>query len=241
MTKRFGVAVFSIAAHITIGVAIIVMSLLSAEALPTPRRVLAFEFHERIVRLPRDIELPAPRRTPATPAGSNRAQSLTQPAAPAAPVVAPDGLQAETGLNEATAGARSSAGAAGAAGAAGVDAIETTGGIVDGIGVTELPPPIATPAPPIRLHSGMAAPRKVRDVVPIYPAMARAVRVQGIVILEAVIDMSGRVESARVLRSISLLDDAALEAVRQWRFEPARLNGQPVPVVMTVTVNFSLQ
>ena len=77
--------------------------------------------------------------------------------------------------------------------------------------------------------------------MPIYPSMARIARVQGVVILEAVIDVSGRVESARVVRSISLLDDAALEAVRQWRFEPARLNGQPVPVVMTVTVNFSLQ
>jgi protein TonB len=142
-------------------------------------------------------------------------------------------VQPETLVNETTAGARSSAG---------VDAVETShSGIVNGIGVTELPPPIVMPTAPIRLHSGMAAPRKVRDVMPMYPAMARTARVQGLVILEAVIDSSGRVESARVLRSLSLLDDAALEAVRQWRFEPARLNGQPVPVVMTVTVNFSLQ
>jgi protein TonB len=87
----------------------------------------------------------------------------------------------------------------------------------------------------------MVPPRRIRDIVPIYPAMARTARVQGVVILEAVIDASGRVESARVLRSIPVLDQAALDAVRQWRFDPARLNNQPVPVVMTVTVNFSLQ
>ena len=60
-------------------------------------------------------------------------------------------------------------------------------------------------------------------------------------ILEAVIDAQGRVASVRVLRSIALLDQAAVDAVRQWRFTPALLNAEPVPVVMTVTVNFKLQ
>lgn len=233
MTTRFGVAVFSIAAHIALGVTVIVVSLLSGEALPTPRRVMAFEFPDRLVRLPRDIELPAARPVSTRRTASNNNPTVVQRAAPAAPVVAPSGLQPETPLNESTAGARSNAS---------IDAVEASGGgVVDGLGITELPPPIVTPTPPIRLHSGMAAPRKIRDVMPMYPAMARTARVQGVVILEAVIDSSGRVESARVLRSISLLDDAALEAVRQWRFDPARLNGQPIPVVMTVTVNFSLQ
>ncbi len=232
MTTRFGVAVFSIAAHIALGAFVIAMSLLSSDTLPTPRRVLAFEFHE-LVNLARDIELPAARPSPTELTPSNSNPTVLQPAVPAAPVVAPPGVQPETLLNETTASARSSAG---------VDAVEARGtGFVDGIGVTELPPPIVAPTAPIRLHSGMAAPRKVHDVMPIYPAMARTARVQGVVILEAVIDVSGRVESARVLRSIALLDVAALEAVRQWRFDPARLNGQPVPVVMTVTVNFALQ
>jgi protein TonB len=60
------------------------------------------------------------------------------------------------------------------------------------------------------------------------------------VILEAIIDEGGAVKSVNVLRSIPLLDAAALEAVRQWRFTPARLNGEAVPVVMTVTVRFTL-
>ena len=59
-------------------------------------------------------------------------------------------------------------------------------------------------------------------------------------IIETIIDTRGDVESASVLRSIPLLDQAALDAVRQWKFTPTTLNGVPVPVVMTVTVNFKL-
>jgi protein TonB len=60
------------------------------------------------------------------------------------------------------------------------------------------------------------------------------------VIIEATIDREGRVTEARLLRSIPLLDQAALEAVRQWEYEPTLLNGVTVPVIMTVTVNFTL-
>jgi protein TonB len=65
--------------------------------------------------------------------------------------------------------------------------------------------------------------------------------VQGVVIVEAIIDATGHVADARVLRSIPLLDEAAVEAVQQWEFTPTFLNGAPQPVVMTVTVNFTLQ
>jgi len=64
--------------------------------------------------------------------------------------------------------------------------------------------------------------------------------VQGVVILEAVIDTNGDVADARILRSIPMLDQAAVDAVRQWRFTPTLLNGVPVQVIMTVTVNFTL-
>lgn len=60
-------------------------------------------------------------------------------------------------------------------------------------------------------------------------------------IVEAVLDAGGRVAAVRVLRSIPLLDEAALEAVRQWQFEPALVDGQPRAVLMTATVNFSLR
>jgi protein TonB len=101
-------------------------------------------------------------------------------------------------------------------------------------------PPPPPPSKPVRLHAGMQAPVKIVNVDPIYPSIAQTVRVKGVVILEAIIDEHGNVKSVSVLRSIQLLDQAAVDAVRQWRFTPARLNGEPVPVVMTVTVNFQL-
>jgi TonB family protein len=94
---------------------------------------------------------------------------------------------------------------------------------------------------PVRIGGNIKPPVKVKDVRPAYPPDAFASRVQGVIILEAVIDASGRVREASILRSIPMLDEAALEAVRQWEFTPTLLNGAPVPVIMTVTVNFTLQ
>jgi len=116
------------------------------------------------------------------------------------------------------------------------------------------PPPPPPPAPPgqsspqaslqswgaVRVGGTLPLPVKTRSVAPVYPAVALAARVQGVVILEAVIDTDGRVADARVLRSIPLLDQAALDAVRQWEFQPTLLNGQPVPVIMTTTVQFTV-
>ena len=93
---------------------------------------------------------------------------------------------------------------------------------------------------PIRVGGNVRPPTKTKDVAPIYPVEAQNARVQGIVILEAVIGPDGRVAAAKVLRSVPLLDQAALDAVRQWEFTPTLLNGAPVPVIMTVTVQFTL-
>ena len=76
---------------------------------------------------------------------------------------------------------------------------------------------------------------------PVYPLIAQSARVQGVVIIEATIDPDGKVADTRVLRSIPLLDQAALDAVRKWEYEPTLLNGVAVPVIMTVTVNFTLR
>jgi protein TonB len=77
-------------------------------------------------------------------------------------------------------------------------------------------------------------------VAPLYPEIARSARVSGIVILEAILAEDGTVRDVRILRSVALLDAAAVAAVREWRFTPTLLNGTPVPVVMTVTVAFNL-
>ena len=81
---------------------------------------------------------------------------------------------------------------------------------------------------------------KIKDVKPVYPPIAQSAKVNGIVILEVVIGAEGRVLDARVIRSIPLLDQAALDAVRQWEFTPVLLNGVPTRIIMSVTVNFTL-
>jgi protein TonB len=110
--------------------------------------------------------------------------------------------------------------------------------------VGEPPPPFPAPAQkpagPLRVGGTVVAPAKVRHVTPVYPQIAMSARVEGVVILDAMIGEDGIVRELRVLKSIPLLDQAALDAVRQWRFTPTLLNGQPTPVVMTVNVSFKL-
>jgi protein TonB len=105
-----------------------------------------------------------------------------------------------------------------------------------------LPPPSRAPEPrpPIRVGSVLRAPQKTHHVAPIYPQIAQAARVSGTVILEALIAEDGSVRDVKVLRSKPLLDEAAVDAVRQWRFTPTLLNGVPVQVIMSVTVTFTL-
>ena len=112
------------------------------------------------------------------------------------------------------------------------------GGVVGGLPAAPPPPP---PQQPVRVGGNIKQPNKIRDVKPVYPAIAQSARVSGVVIIEATIGTDGHVKEAKVLRSIPLLDQAALDAVKQWVFTPTLLNGVPVPVIMTVTVNFTLQ
>lgn len=106
------------------------------------------------------------------------------------------------------------------------------------------PPPPADPSlpsAPIRVGGDIKEPRKIRDVKPVYPEIALAASVQGTVILEATIAPDGTVTGARILRSSPLLDQAAIDAVRQWAFTPTLLNGVAVPVTMTVSVTFQIR
>jgi protein TonB len=189
---------------------------------PMPRQVLAFSESQRLVRV-EDIQLTRPPRASALGAAS---ASVVTTIPESAPVVAPPDTGREGGF--------------GRSGAS--DGIETTSsGAIENIGASSVPPPPPPPpAGPIHLHSGIRAPEKIVHVAPAYPALARISRVQGMVIIEAIIDSRGNVESARVLRSIALLDQAALDAVHQWKFTPTLLNGVAVPIIMTVTVNFKL-
>ena len=91
----------------------------------------------------------------------------------------------------------------------------------------------------VRVGGRIRAPNKIKDVKPVYPAIAQAAHVTGVVMIEATIGPDGKVIDANVVRSIPMLDQAALDAVRQWEYVPTLLNGVPVPVLMTVTINFT--
>ncbi len=112
-----------------------------------------------------------------------------------------------------------------------------TGGITAGVPDAPAPPPGGA----VRVGGNIAQPQKIKDVRPQYPPEAQQARIQGVVILEVVVGADGKVTSANVLRSIPMLDQAAIDAVRQWEFTPTILNGVAVPVIMTVTVDFNLQ
>jgi len=119
------------------------------------------------------------------------------------------------------------------------------GGVVGGL-VPEIPPPPPPPPPPeprkpLRIGGQLKEPSLIHRVEPVYPALAIASQMQGIVILEAIVDEEGRVESVRVLRSPGVFDNAAVEAVRQWRYSPVILNGRPEKFILTVVVSFRLQ
>src|SRR5690242_11780931 len=116
------------------------------------------------------------------------------------------------------------------------------GGVIGGI-ISSTPvavPKMATPSR-IRVSQGVTAGMKIHDVSPQYPQMAKIARVQGPVVLAAVIGKDGAIQNLRVVSTASpLLNQAALEAVKQWRYRPYILNGEPVEVDTTITVNFTL-
>jgi periplasmic protein TonB len=224
--QRKLLTVASIVLHTLALAGIVVMQVFAMGPLPLPRRPLMFE-EIRTVTIAAIAIPPAARR-------SDRSGAARITPSPV-PIEEPPGVTNETGLEN--------LGRAAAVAIAGVE-----GGLegVAAIGPTEkaAPPPTAPSAPasqaPVRLRSGIVPPRKIVDVTPGYPSLAQAAHVKGIVIVEAVIDARGRVTSVQVLRSVPLLDQAAIDAVRQWQYTPALLNDRPVPVIVTVTINFSM-
>jgi protein TonB len=217
----------SVVLHGVIGVAIIVLPLLQAGLLPEPASAVKAFFVE-------PMSAPAPPPPPPPPAPR---AARPRPVAPApiiqsntfvAPVEVPQEILPEEGLDLGVEG--------------GVGGVEggVPGGVVGGVvgGLPDAPPP--PPQQAIRVGGQIKTPRKLKDVPPTYPDIAKQARVQGVVILECTISPQGKVTDIKVLRGIPLLNDSATSAVRQWVYTPTLLNGVPVPVIMTVTVNFKL-
>jgi protein TonB len=203
--------------------AVIVLPLLAADALPMPAGVVPAYVPDALPPLP--AAAPAVPRTP---------KSAPTPTTNAIPREAPDQIRDEVlrpPVSDFTVGVVPPTG---------------SGPVVGDIGGTEVgvPQPPSPPPPvvqkPVRL-SAYEMPRKVHEVAPLYPTIAQKAGIEGVVIIEAVIAVDGSVRDARVLKSVALLDRAAIDAVKKWRYAPTRLNGVAVPVIVTVTVQFRLQ
>jgi periplasmic protein TonB len=106
----------------------------------------------------------------------------------------------------------------------------------------EPPPQAVEPeASPIRVSAGVQEGSLIHRVIPVYPATAKIARIEGVVVLEAVISKEGMVNSLRIISGHPLLTQAAIDAVRQWIYRPTLLSLEPVAVVTTITVTFSLR
>jgi protein TonB len=228
--RRRGLSISaSVVIHAVAAVAVVVVPLLITEALPVGEQAIRAFFVEPIqVPAPPPPPPPAPPR--AAPAPPGVARPVAEAAAFTAPIEVPTQIVPEGDLQIGVEG-----------GVAGGVEGGVPGGVVGGVvaGLPEAPVP-ARPKP-VRVGGDVRDPRKVVDAPAVYPELALAARVEGIVIIEATVDTRGRVSDAKVLRGVPMLDEAALEAVRQWVYTPTLLNGVPTPIIMTVTVNFRLK
>jgi protein TonB len=245
----------SIAIHVVVLAAVVVLPLMSWGELPEPDKgaVRAF-FVESAPAPPPPPPPPAPPKAAAMKPRVERPQVKMETPTEApkftAPIEVPPKIEdpgVDVGGSELGVAGGQTGGVEG--GVEGGVQGGVVGGVVGGVlgGVPEPaatppppPPPPTVPKGPVRVGGQIKEPSKVRNVPPSYPDIAKQARVQGVVVLEAVISPSGEVTNVRVLRGAPLLNDAAADAVRQWRYTPTLLNGQPVSVVMTVTVNFRL-
>ena len=208
--------------------AIAVASLLVASReLPAVPDVLAF-----VAEMPAVVPPPppAPPAQAPRPAAPKAVQPVTGFAAPieAPPEIAPEPVGtaiADVGVPGGVEG-----------GIAAVGIVGPVPAILEGAAPPPPPPPVSHE--PVRIGGQVQAPALLKRVEPIYPSIAQLAAIDGIVILDAIIDEHGRVQSLKVLRGHPLLAKAATEAVQQWEYEPLKLNGRPTALELSVSLWF---
>jgi protein TonB len=218
----------SLALHTVAAAVIVIVPILATDQMPEAANAVKAFFVE-------PMAAPAPPPPPPPPAPRAAVTPRIQPRAVTtnnqfvAPVEVPQEIRPEEGLDLGVEG-----------GVPGGVEGGVPGGVVGGVvgGLPDAPPP--PPQAAVRVGGQIKEPKKLKNVAPVYPDIAKQARVQGVVILECTISPQGKVSDVKVLRGIPLLDQAAIEAVKQWVYTPTLLNGVPVPVIMTVTVNFKL-
>ena len=237
-TRAAGPALISIAGHvIVLGLAVIIPLLYATDAMPKVPTMMAFVASMPATSPPPPPPPPPPPSAP-RPAEPKSEARTVRPDAFAAPVEAPADIRPEPpGVTAAGAEGGVEGGVVGG----------VAGGIVGGL-VTAPPPPPPPPPPapeppkgPVRIGGNVQAPALLKRVEPDYPEIALVTKITGLVILEATVGEDGAVQSVRVLRSVKFLDQAAIDAVKQWRYSPLVLNGIPTPFVLSVTLNFSVR
>jgi periplasmic protein TonB len=201
-------------------IALILIPLIHPEALPHSNSPILMEPPKPPVEEPKP--LPKPERVVMVKAGS--IGSATAPVLIPRTIFTPGKPEALDPINTADIG--------GPGGGSGVDPSAFRGQTVD---------PVVKPASPKSVRiSATEMPSPIYRTTPAYPAIARAARVQGTVILQATISRNGTIENLRVVSGPAMLQQAAVDAVRQWRYKPFLLNGDPVEVETTVNVVFTL-
>jgi len=216
----------SIGIHALVLLLVVVVPLLTSQDLPEPTSVVKAFFVEPAAAPP-----PPPPPPPPAPRQQNQPKPMSTPVPTEnkfqAPIETPEQVKPDEGIDLGVEG-----------GVPGGVEGGVPGGVVGGVvgGLPDAPPPPQA----VRVGGQIKEPKKLKHVNPAYPDIAKQARVQGVVILECTISPQGKVTDVKVLRGIPLLDSAAIEAVKQWVYSPTLLNGVPVPVIMTVTVNFRL-
>ena len=236
--KSVGSKVLSLAVHAGVVTLVVVVPLLRVtNTLPEMPAMMAFV--AAVPEAPPPPPPPPPPPASTAPRGAEKHVNTTPANALAAPVVAPSEIAPEVARV-------ASAGVVGGV-EGGVEG-GVLGGIVGGlVGTVAAPPPPPPPAPPesprepVRIGGQLTAPALLKRVEPVYPEMASAAQLTGLVILEATVGADGCVESVRVLRSRHpFLDKASVDALKQWQYRPLVLNEIATPFVLTVTFNFSV-
>jgi periplasmic protein TonB len=212
------------------GTALAVIALMSflvaSRELPAVPDVLAF-----VAEMPAAAAPPPPPPPPAQPRPAEaQAQAPPPPNAFAAPLEAPADIQPEP-VGVAIADVGVPGGVEGGIAAGVVGSVPST---IEGLAAP--PPPVSHE--PVRIGGVVQAPALVKRVEPTYPAIAQLAAIDGVVILDAIVDEHGRVKSLKVLRGHPLLAKAATDAVQQWEYEPLRLNGTATPFELTVSLWF---
>ncbi len=219
---------FSLLVHAVIVLVFILLPLFWEDVLPVPDTALRAFFVA-----PADMAPPPP-PPPPPPAGARavtRAPAAPRPTEPpkfVAPIEVPAEVEPDEGIDLGVEGGVPGGVEGGVPGG-------VVGGIIGGLPAEAPPPPKV-----VRIGGQLVAPKLLHRVLPEYPPLATVSRVSAIVILEAHVDLRGAVKDVKVLRGHPLFDDAAMAAVRQWRYVPLLLNGQPTEFILTVTVAFNL-